>query len=67
MGMYEDVLRFWMDREKEGTTRDASRQVVQHLKIHGATRPPTGSAVPDVNTRVVVEAHGGCCGSSIAQ
>ena len=39
MGMHEDVLRFWMDRDKEGTTPDASRQVVEHLKLYGDTRP----------------------------
>jgi hypothetical protein len=39
MGMHEDVLRFWMDRDKEGTTPDASAQVVQHLQLYGATRP----------------------------
>ena len=39
MGMYEDVLRFWMDRDKEGTTPEASAQVVHHLKLYGAEHP----------------------------
>jgi hypothetical protein len=39
MGMYEDVLRFWMDRDKEGDTSDASAEVVRHLNIYGPTRP----------------------------
>jgi hypothetical protein len=39
MGMYEDVLRFWMDKYKEGTVPEASAQVVHHLKIYGATNP----------------------------
>jgi len=39
MGMHEDVLRFWMDRDKEGTAPDASLQVVHHLKLYGGTRP----------------------------
>jgi hypothetical protein len=28
MGIYEDVLRFWMDRDGEGNTPEASSQVV---------------------------------------
>ncbi|KIM92146.1 hypothetical protein PILCRDRAFT_83432 [Piloderma croceum F 1598] len=28
MGMYKDVLRFWMDRDSEGNTPEASSQVV---------------------------------------
>jgi hypothetical protein len=39
MGMYEDVLRFWMDRENEGNTPEASSQVVRHLNLYGPTRP----------------------------
>jgi hypothetical protein len=39
MGMHEEVLRFWMDRDKEGTAPDASRQVVEHLKLYGVSRP----------------------------
>ena len=37
MGMHEHVLRFWMDRDKEGTP-GASVEVVQRLKVYGATR-----------------------------
>jgi len=37
--MYEDVLRFWMDRENEGNTPEASSQVVHHLNLYGTTRP----------------------------
>jgi hypothetical protein len=39
MGMYEDVLRFWMDRDSEGNTPEASSQVVHHLNLYGPTRP----------------------------
>ena len=39
MGMYEDVLRFWMDRDREGDVPGASSQVVLHLKMYGPTRP----------------------------
>ncbi|KAJ7770859.1 hypothetical protein DFH07DRAFT_1057931 [Mycena maculata] len=35
MGMYEDVLRFWMDSPDAG----ASAEVVQRLAVYGATRP----------------------------
>lgn len=38
MGMYEDILRFWMDRDKEGNA-GASSQVVLHLNTYGPTRP----------------------------
>lgn len=38
MGMYEDVLRFWMDKEKEGD-REASTQVLRHLNLYGPTHP----------------------------
>lgn len=39
MGMYEDVLRFWMDKDKEGMYPDASAQVVSHLKRYGGNHP----------------------------
>ena len=39
MGMYEDVLRFWMDKEKEGSDPEASTQVIRHLNIYGPTHP----------------------------
>jgi vacuolar protein sorting-associated protein 11 len=39
MGMYKDVLRFWMDRDSEGNTPEASSQVVHHLNLYGPTRP----------------------------
>ncbi len=39
MGLYEDVLRFWMDREKEGTAPSASAEVVKHLKQYGPGNP----------------------------
>ena len=38
MGMYEDVLRFWMDKDKEGD-QEASTQVLSHLNIYGPTHP----------------------------
>lgn len=39
MGMYEDVLRFWMDRDREGTTPGASAEVVNHLRLYGVKNP----------------------------
>ncbi|KAJ3715949.1 hypothetical protein DFJ43DRAFT_838133 [Lentinula guzmanii] len=39
MGMYEDVLRFWMERDKEGTTPEASMQVLKHLELYGPRHP----------------------------
>ncbi|KAF9028559.1 hypothetical protein BDZ89DRAFT_1101711 [Hymenopellis radicata] len=38
MGMYEDVLRFWMDKDKEGD-REASAEVVRQLKAYGRAHP----------------------------
>ncbi|KAJ6501655.1 hypothetical protein C8R47DRAFT_1253435 [Mycena vitilis] len=35
MGMYEDVLRFWMDSAEPGS----SDEVVRHLAAYGPTRP----------------------------
>lgn len=37
MGMYEDVLRFWMDRDKEGNSPGASGKVIEHLNAYGPT------------------------------
>ncbi|KAF9073561.1 hypothetical protein BDP27DRAFT_1260105 [Rhodocollybia butyracea] len=39
MGMYEDVLRFWMERDQEGSTPEASKEVVRHLKLYGPSHP----------------------------
>ncbi|KAF5378286.1 hypothetical protein D9615_008715 [Tricholomella constricta] len=43
MGMYEDVLRFWMDKDKEGAAAapgaSASAQVVAHLDRYGPDHP----------------------------
>lgn len=39
MGMYEDILRFWMDKQKEGTDPDASTQVLLHLNMYGPEHP----------------------------
>ncbi|KAG7086657.1 hypothetical protein E1B28_002597 [Marasmius oreades] len=38
LGMYEDVLRFWMDRDKEGVP-EASEEVVRHLRMYGLKYP----------------------------
>jgi len=38
-GMYEDVLRFWMDRDREGTDPEASSQVLHYLNLYGPTHP----------------------------
>ena len=43
MGMYEDVLRFWMDQHKEGGSgagsSGASAKVIEHLMHYGAEHP----------------------------
>jgi hypothetical protein len=38
MGMYEDVLRSWMDRDKEGSP-DASAEIMRHLNLYGPDHP----------------------------
>ncbi|PPQ73707.1 hypothetical protein CVT24_007262, partial [Panaeolus cyanescens] len=38
MGMYEDVLRFWMDKDREGDP-NASQKVIEHLMHYGADHP----------------------------
>jgi hypothetical protein len=40
-GMYEDVLRFWMDKDREGgnSDPDASRKVVECLDRYGPEHP----------------------------
>ncbi|KAG5641397.1 hypothetical protein DXG03_005350 [Asterophora parasitica] len=38
IGMYEDVLRFWMDKDKEGAP-GASAEVVRHLEGYGPDHP----------------------------
>ncbi|KZT23981.1 hypothetical protein NEOLEDRAFT_509554 [Neolentinus lepideus HHB14362 ss-1] len=35
MGMYEEVLRFWMDKDKEGVSSEASGQVIKCLDQYG--------------------------------
>ncbi|WVR06576.1 hypothetical protein IAU60_003608 [Kwoniella sp. DSM 27419] len=43
MGMYEDILRFWIDRSDtataEASTPAPSEQVLSHLAIYGAQNP----------------------------
>ncbi|GJJ12060.1 hypothetical protein Clacol_006301 [Clathrus columnatus] len=39
MGMYEDILRFWMEQEKEKSDPEASFQVLHHLKLYGPSHP----------------------------
>ncbi|EGN95815.1 hypothetical protein SERLA73DRAFT_95423 [Serpula lacrymans var. lacrymans S7.3] len=39
MGMYESVLRFWMDQDKEGKIPDASVEVVKALELYGSSNP----------------------------
>ncbi|THH26500.1 hypothetical protein EUX98_g7688 [Antrodiella citrinella] len=39
LGMYEDVLRFWMDKHKEGSSTDASAQVISCLQQYGPDHP----------------------------
>ena len=38
-GMYEDVLRFWMDKDREGNSPGASQKVVDHLMEYGHDHP----------------------------
>jgi hypothetical protein len=42
MGMYEDVLRYWMDKENEGVQGSGERpsvRVLKYLKLYGPTHP----------------------------
>ncbi|KAH7922180.1 hypothetical protein BV22DRAFT_1037818 [Leucogyrophana mollusca] len=39
LGMYEDVLRFWMDQHNDGDSDGASGEVVKALKIYGPEHP----------------------------
>ncbi|KAF8343340.1 vacuolar membrane protein [Amanita rubescens] len=43
LGMYEDVIRFWMDKARRADVRstvpDASDLVVEHLKRYGPSQP----------------------------
>ncbi|KAF8967280.1 hypothetical protein BDZ97DRAFT_1697796 [Flammula alnicola] len=39
MGMYEDVLRFWMDKDKEGNSPGASHKVIEQLMHYGTDHP----------------------------
>ena len=38
-GMYEDVLRFWMDKDREGNSPGASQKVIDHLMQYGRDHP----------------------------
>jgi hypothetical protein len=39
MGMYEDVLRYWMDKHNKGSDPKASAKVLEHLMHYGADHP----------------------------
>lgn len=39
MGMYEDVIRFWIDKEKDGSGLEASTEVIRCLDRYGAKHP----------------------------
>lgn len=39
LGMYEDVLRFWMDKHREGTNPGASGEVIRCLNLYGSENP----------------------------
>lgn len=39
LGMYEDILRFWIDQEKEGQVPGASAQVLRYLDLYGPQHP----------------------------
>lgn len=39
LDMYEDVLRFWMDQERESHTPGASTKVLHYLDVYGPQHP----------------------------
>ncbi|KAI0050858.1 hypothetical protein FA95DRAFT_1603137 [Auriscalpium vulgare] len=39
LGMYEDVLRFWMERDKTGGDADAAKEVMRCLERYGEEHP----------------------------
>jgi hypothetical protein len=39
MGMYEDVLRYWMEQDRNGDSPSASQEVLHHLDMYGPTNP----------------------------
>ncbi|TCD67894.1 hypothetical protein EIP91_011828 [Steccherinum ochraceum] len=39
LGMYEDVLRFWMDKHREGSDSGASGEVIRCLRQYGDDHP----------------------------
>ncbi|KAJ8454953.1 hypothetical protein ONZ45_g19107 [Pleurotus djamor] len=38
LGMYEDVIRFWIEKSNQGEP-EASREVLQHLNLYGSKHP----------------------------
>lgn len=38
-GMYEDILRFWMDKHYEGSDPGASAKVIEYLMLYGVNYP----------------------------
>ena len=39
LGMYEDVLRFWMDKDRQGAGASAAAEVMRCLERYGADHP----------------------------
>ena len=39
LGMYEDVLRFWMDKDRQGADASAAAEVMRCLERYGADHP----------------------------
>lgn len=41
MGMYEDIIRYWIDQDKEDSSPDVScsKEVLRHLDMYGSSHP----------------------------
>ncbi|KZS98027.1 hypothetical protein SISNIDRAFT_472828 [Sistotremastrum niveocremeum HHB9708] len=39
LGMYEDILRFWMDKDKESRDPEASKEVLRCVESYGSSHP----------------------------
>jgi hypothetical protein len=41
LGMYEDIIRYWIDEDKENSTPDSScsKEVLRHLDMYGPSHP----------------------------
>jgi vacuolar protein sorting-associated protein 11 len=41
MGMYEDIIRYWIDQDRDSSSSDksCSQEVLRHLDMYGPTHP----------------------------